>query len=43
MDFEYLKALPKNTIGYAYYEIVKDIGIEKLYNQNNMERRRNTR
>ena len=33
MDFEYLKALPKNTIGYAYYETVKDIGIEKLYNQ----------
>tara|TARA_B100001113_G_scaffold183007_1_gene149991 strand:+ start:2395 stop:3153 length:759 start_codon:yes stop_codon:yes gene_type:complete len=33
MDFEYLKSLPKNTIGYAYYEMVKDIGIEKLYNQ----------
>ena len=33
MDFEYLKSLPKNTIGYAYYETVKDVGIEKLYNQ----------
>lgn len=33
MNFEYLKSLPKNTIGYAYYEQVKDIGIEKLYNQ----------
>ena len=33
MDFEYLKSLPKNTIGYAYYEVVKDVGIEKLYNQ----------
>ena len=33
MDFEYLKGLPKNTIGYGYYQIVKDIGIEKLYNQ----------
>lgn len=33
MDFSYLKNLPKNTVGYAYYELVKDIGIEKLYNQ----------
>ena len=33
MDFDYLKSLPKNTIGAGYYRIVKEYGIEDLYNQ----------
>mgnify|MGYP001396481361 CR=1 FL=1 len=33
MDFNYLKSLPKNTIGAGYYKIVKEYGIEDLYNQ----------
>ena len=33
MNFDYLKSLPANTIGAGYYRIVKEYGIEDLYNQ----------
>lgn len=33
MNYEYLKSLPVNTVGAAYYNLIKDYGIEKLYNQ----------
>ena len=33
MNFNYLKSLPVNTIGAGYYRIVKEYGIEDLYNQ----------
>lgn len=33
MDFNYLKSLAPNTVGAHYYNLVKDWGIEELYNQ----------
>lgn len=33
MDFDYLKTLAPNTVGAHYYNLVKDWGIEELYNQ----------
>ena len=33
MNYEYLKSLPANTVGAHYYHLIKDYGIEKLYNQ----------
>tara|TARA_B100000035_G_scaffold82439_1_gene69062 strand:- start:92 stop:949 length:858 start_codon:yes stop_codon:yes gene_type:complete len=33
MDYDYLSSLPPNTVGAHYYNLIKDFGIEKLYNQ----------
>lgn len=33
MDLKYLSSLPENTVGAAYYKIVKNHGLESLYNQ----------
>lgn len=33
MDFDYLKSLAPNTVGAHYYNLVKNWGIEELYNQ----------
>ncbi len=33
MDFDYLKSLAPNTVGAHYYNLVKDWGIEEIYNQ----------
>jgi len=33
MDFDYLKSLAPNTVGAHYYNLVKNWGIEEIYNQ----------
>ncbi len=33
MDMNYLSSLPKGTVGAEYYEIVKNYGLDTLYNQ----------
>ena len=33
MDFKYLKSLAPNTVGAHYYHLIKNWGIEELYNQ----------
>ena len=33
MDFDYLKSLAPNTVGAHYYNLIKNWGIEDLYNQ----------
>ena len=33
MDYDYLSSLPPNTVGAHYHNLIKDFGIEKLYNQ----------
>lgn len=33
MDLEYLSSLPENTVGAEYYKIVRNLGLEVLYNQ----------
>lgn len=33
MDFEYLSSLPPNTVGAHYYHLVKNFGIQCLYDQ----------
>jgi len=33
MNFDYLKSLAPNTVGAHYYHLIKDWGIEDLYNQ----------
>ena len=45
MNYEYLKSLPANTVGAHYYHLIKDYGIEKLYNQRfkKEERRENSK
>ena len=45
MNYEYLKSLPANTVGARFYHLIKDYGIEKLYNQRfkKEERRENSK
>ncbi len=33
MDMDYLSSLPSNTVGAEYYKIVRNLGLEVLYNQ----------
>lgn len=33
MDMNYLSSLPSNTVGAEYYKIVRNLGLEVLYNQ----------